>query len=159
MQSDDQTLDHTGVSRTAAAMPAQIGGYDVLGVLGEGGMGVVYKARHVGLKRLVALKMIRAAGASERDRRRVYGEVEAVARLHHPGIIGIYEVGDYHGDPFCALEYVEGGSLAGKLAGRPLPSRKAARLAESLARAAHAVHELQIVHRDLKPSNVLLQGR
>ncbi|MFO0878339.1 MAG: protein kinase, partial [Gemmataceae bacterium] len=156
------TQEHQSGGDTATpgrGMPSRVGDYEILSQLGEGGMGVVYKARHLGLKRLVALKMIRAAGASDRDRLRFQAEVEAVARLQHPGIVGIFEVGEFAGQPFCALEFVEGGSLDVRLARQALPTHKAARLMESLARAAHAVHELHLVHRDLKPANILVQGQ
>jgi hypothetical protein len=137
--------------------PPQVPGYEVLSELGRGGMGVVYKARHLALKRTVALKMILAAGhAGEAVRARFKAEAEAVARLQHPGIVQIHEVGEHQGCPFCALEFVEGGSLAQKLGGKPLPPKEAARLAEALARAVHLAHSRNVVHRDLKPANVLL---
>jgi tetratricopeptide (TPR) repeat protein len=126
-------------------------------VLGSGGMGIVYQARQVRLKRLVALKMIRGAGAAgpqEQERFRV--EAEAVARLQHPNVVQIFEVGEAEGQPFLAFEYVEGGSLAQKLGGTPLPAREAAQLAETIARAVQAAHIQGVIHRDLKPANVLL---
>jgi serine/threonine-protein kinase len=122
-------------------------------------MGVVYQARHVQLNRLVALKMILAgshAGEKELDRFRV--EAEAVARLQHPGIVQIYEVGESEGKPFFSLEFVEGGSLAAKLGGVPLPARRAAELLAALAGAMDGAHQKGIVHRDLKPANVLLSA-
>jgi serine/threonine-protein kinase len=131
-------------------------GYEVLGELARGGMGVVYKARQVGLNRIVALKMILSghhAGAQELARFRL--EAEAVARLQHPNIVQIYQVGEADGRPFLALEYVGGGTLAARV-GQPLPVDEAARLAEVLARAMHAAHQRHIVHRDLKPGNILL---
>jgi WD40 repeat protein/serine/threonine protein kinase len=140
------------------ACPA-LAGYDLLGELGRGGMGVVYLARQVRLKRYVALKMILAEaqpGPQALERFRV--EAEAVARLQHPNIVQIYEVGEADGRPYLALEFVNGGSLAGQLAGTPLPPHPAARLVETLARAMHAAHQRGIVHRDLKPANVLLAG-
>jgi WD40 repeat protein len=122
-------------------------------------MGVVYRARQVALKRLVALKMILSGSyAGDEEVARFKSEAEAVARLQHPNIVQIYEIGEAEGRPFFALEYVEGGSLNKKLNGTPLPAREAACLVESLARAMHAAHERGIVHRDLKPANILLAG-
>jgi serine/threonine-protein kinase len=132
-------------------------GYEILGVLGRGGMGVVYRARHTKLDRIVALKMILAgehAGSQELDR--FQREAEAAARLQHPNMVDIYEVGDHQGRPYLALEYVDGGSLADRVAGVAQPVREAAHLVETLARAMHHAHQRGIVHRDLKPANVLL---
>ena len=120
-------------------------------------MGVVYRARQVGLNREVALKMILAgahAGPDERARFRI--EAEAVARLQHPNIVQVYEVGEWERHPFLSLELVHGGSLERKLGGVPLPPRESARLAAVLARALDHVHGHGILHRDLKPSNILL---
>jgi hypothetical protein len=141
----------------SAELP-QVPGYQVLGPLDSGGMGVVYKARQVGLNRVVALKMIRAgAAASAEERARFRTEAEAVARLQHPNVIQIYEVGEQQGRPYFVLELVEGGTLAQHLAGTPQPVRESAALMETLARAMHAAHQRGIVHRDLKPANILLQ--
>ncbi len=134
----------------------EIADYDILAELGHGGMGVVYQARQHQLNRLVALKMIRAgiqARPEELDRFRL--EAEAVARLHHANIVQIYDIGEVAGLPFVALELLEGGSLADRLAGTPHPGRQAAELMVTLAWAIHAAHQAGIVHRDLKPSNVL----
>jgi tRNA A-37 threonylcarbamoyl transferase component Bud32 len=132
-------------------------GYQILGELGKGGMGVVYKARQVKLNRLIALKMILAGHhASSEVLSRFRIEAEAVARLKHPNIVQVHEVGDVEGRPFFSLEFVEGGSLADRLNGTPLPPRQAAQLVEVLARAVHEAHQRGIVHRDLKPANVLL---
>ncbi len=140
-----------------AVGPVAVPGYEVLGELGRGGMGVVYKARQVGLKRLVALKMILAgAHAGESELARFRSEAAAVARLQHPGIVQIHEIGEYEGRPFFSLEFVGGGSLAGRLKGNPQPPREAARLVLALARAVHYAHEHGIIHRDLKPANILL---
>jgi hypothetical protein len=120
-------------------------------------MGVVYKARQVALKRVVALKMILAgehAGAAELARFRA--EAEAIARLQHPHIVQVFEVGEHGGLPYLALEYCPGGSLEKKLSGTPLPPPQAAALIQTLARAVQAAHEKGVVHRDLKPANVLL---
>src|SRR5262249_50654137 len=123
----------------------------------RGGMGVVYKARQSRLDRLVALKMVLAGSqASEAELARFRTEAEAVARLKHPNIVPIYEIGEAEGRPFFSLEFVEGGSLDKKLRGSPLPCGEAARLVEVLARTMHFAHQHGIIHRDLKPANVLL---
>jgi WD40 repeat protein len=140
----------------AGPAPA-LAGYEILGELGRGGMGVVYRARQVRANRVVALKMILAGGhAGEHELARFRTEAEAVARLQHPHIVQIHEVGEAEGRPFFSLEYCPGGSLAAKLQGTPLPPREAARLVEALARAMDAAHQKGIIHRDLKPANVLL---
>jgi WD40 repeat protein len=122
-------------------------------------MGVVYRARHVRLDRLVALKMIRAGDLADADElARFADEARAVARLQHPHVVQVYEIGEHDGRPFFSLEYVAGGSLARRLAGTPQPARDAAALVETLARAMHHAHRQGIVHRDLKPANVLLSA-
>jgi WD40 repeat protein len=137
--------------------PPSIPGYEILGVLGRGGMGVVYKARHLTLKRTVALKMVLAGGhAGPRELARFRIEGEAVARLQHPNIVQIHEVGVADGHPYCALEFVEGSNLARKLNGEPMPAREAATLVQTLARAMQLAHSRNVVHRDLKPANILL---
>jgi WD40 repeat protein len=135
----------------------EIPGYEILSELGRGGMGVVYKAWQVRLGRIVALKMIgsgTSAGPEELARFRL--EADAVARMQHPNVVQIYDVGEHDGRPYFPLEFVEGGSLAQKLAGKPLPCREAAALVQTLARAIDCAHQRGIVHRDLKPANVLL---
>jgi hypothetical protein len=135
-------------------------GYEILGELGRGGMGVVYQARHTALKRLVALKMILSGeGASREQLDRFHREAEALARLRHPNIVQVHEVGAVRGAPFFSLEFVEGGSLARHTAGTPQPPHRAAGLVATLARAMHAAHQAGVVHRDLKPANVLLAPR
>jgi WD40 repeat protein len=135
----------------------RVAGYEVLGELGRGGMGVVYKARQLGLNRMVALKMILAGGhACEGDRARFRREAEAVARLQHPNIVQIHAVGEHDGLPYFALEYLDGGSLAQRLDHKPQPARHAAQTVGLLARAIDLAHRQGIVHRDLKPGNVLL---
>jgi WD40 repeat protein len=132
-------------------------GYEVLGELGRGGMGVVYKARQVALNRLVALKMILAgAQAGPEEVARFRREAEAVAQLPHAHIVQIYEVGECASRPYLALEYVDGGSLAQRTAHSPQSAAAAARLVEILASAMHCAHQRGIIHRDLKPANVLL---
>jgi serine/threonine-protein kinase len=149
--------DQTTVPTTAVTPTVSVPGYEILGVLGRGGMGVVYKARHRALKRTVALKMILAAGhAGPRELARFRTEAEAAARLQHPNIVQVFDVGEADGHPYCALEFVEGGNLASKIAAKLLPAREAARLVETLARAVQLAHSCNVVHRDLKPSNILL---
>ncbi len=141
---------------TARPLP-EVVGYEILEVIGHGGMGVVYKARQVGLNRLVALKMVLAgANASPDSLARFRSEAEAVAQLAHPNIVQIYNISAQDGCPFLAMEYIGGGSLAQQLDGTPVPARQAAPLVMSLARAVHHAHQRGIVHRDLKPANVLL---
>jgi tRNA A-37 threonylcarbamoyl transferase component Bud32 len=140
-------------SRTGVAIP----GYEMHGELGRGGMGIVYKARHLGLNRTVALKMILAGGhASEQELVRFLHEAESVAQLQHPHIVQVFESGQHAGLPYFTLEFVAGGSLADRLRPQPLQPREAAALVEQLARAVHYAHQKGIVHRDLKPHNVLL---
>ncbi len=150
-----RSVEPAGLS--VARDPPPIAGYKILGELGRGGMGVVYHARQVSLGREVALKIVlngAHAAWSERSRFRV--EAETAARLNHPNIVAIYEVGEQDDVPYVALEYVEGGSLEEALATSPLPQIEAAGLAETLARAIEHVHRHGIVHRDLKPANVLM---
>jgi eukaryotic-like serine/threonine-protein kinase len=149
----------TDLAAPGAVVPrlASFGDYEVIGELGRGGMGVVYKARHLKFQRLVALKMILAgqhAGAQREAR--FLAEARAVARLQHPNIVQVHEIGEHEGMPYFSLEFVEGGSLAERLKGPPLSDKEAAHLVEMLARAVQHAHERDIVHRDLKPANVLL---
>ena len=134
-----------------------IPGYEILGELGRGGMGVVYKARHTRLNRLVALKMILGESADGDSLLRFQGEAEAVAQLAHPNIVQVYEVGEHHGQPYFSLEFVAGGSLDRYLKSTPQPPRASAGLVRVLALAMQTAHDKDIVHRDLKPANVLLQ--
>jgi serine/threonine protein kinase/tetratricopeptide (TPR) repeat protein len=135
----------------------KVPGYEILSELGRGGMGVVYKARQIGLNRLVALKMVLAAGrASTEEVARFRAEAEAVAYLHHPNIVQVYDVGVFEGLPYFSLEFCRGGTLADRASNRPLPPRLAARIVRDVARAVHHAHQRNILHRDLKPANVLL---
>jgi serine/threonine-protein kinase len=137
----------------------KVPGYEVESVLGRGGMGVVYRARHLRLGRLVALKMALAGTyAGPHEQARFRREAEAVAALHHANVVQVYDVGDADGRPYFTMELMEGGSLARKLSGAPQPARQAAALLATLAGAVQAAHEASIVHRDLKPGNVLLAG-
>ncbi len=138
-----------------AGLPEMIGNYRLEGILGRGGMGVVYKARDRRLKRLVALKMLSSFDNPD-DLLRFKAEAEIYARLQHPHIVQIFEVGQHEGRLFLVLELVTGGSLADRLKGVPLPARSAAEMVATLAAAVHVAHLAGIVHRDLKPGNVLL---
>jgi serine/threonine protein kinase/WD40 repeat protein/Tfp pilus assembly protein PilF len=136
----------------------RIEGHHILGLVGRGGMGVVYKARHRGLNRLVAIKAISSAQcASLEHLERFRTEAEAAARLHHPNIVEIYSVGEQNGDPYISMEFVNGGTLAQRLDGSPIPAITAARLISTLADAVAYAHERGVIHRDLKPANVLLE--
>jgi serine/threonine-protein kinase len=158
----------TGTSATATpqeAGPADptdgrlptVPGYELLDVLGRGGMGVVYRARQLGFNRVVALKMIRTA-AEPLERRRFRTEAEAVARLRHANIVQVHDIGEADGCPYFSMEHLEGGSLSKRAKAEPLSPRRAAEVVEALARAMQHTHEAGVVHRDLKPSNVLLDA-
>jgi serine/threonine protein kinase len=135
----------------------EIPGYELLGILGRGGMGIVFRARQISLKRQVALKMILTGRhARPDDRLRFQKEAEAVARLQHPNIVQIYEVGEQNGLPYFSLEFVNAGSLGQFLSGTPQSPRVSADLVRQLAGAMHYAHKRGIVHRDLKPANILL---
>ncbi len=150
---------------TLTASPAEIDGsqgvtlpgYEVLDCLGQGGMGVVYKARHLALNRLVAIKVLLAGPrATAFARKRFRAEAEALACLNHPHIVQIHEVGEHNGQPFFVMEYMAGGNLTEYAAAALLPANRSAQLLRDLAGAVHCAHHRGIVHRDLKPGNVLL---
>jgi eukaryotic-like serine/threonine-protein kinase len=153
---DGSDAEHAAFRPTEGDLP-RILGYDVQAFLGRVGMGVIYKARHLCLNRLVALKMLIAgAYAGPPERARFQREVEAVGSLHHANIVPVYDVGDHEGCPFFTMELLEGGSLAQKLSGTPLPARQTAACLITLAEAVEVAHRAGIVHRDLKPANILL---
>ena len=148
-----------------AAMEAELStfpflpGFDIVSELGHGGMGVVYKAWQFSLRRMVALKMIRSGrAASVREIERFRTEAMAVARLHHANLVSIFEIGDHCGLPYFVMEFMDGGTLAQRMDGRPVDPSVAAQIVEKLAQAMYHAHEQKIVHRDLKPDNVLLSG-
>jgi serine/threonine protein kinase len=164
------TIAYRGSQETAQAPRRRrewpkVPGYELLEVLGQGAMGVVYKARHEGLKRLVALKMILSgAHAGETELARFRTEAEAVARLTHPHIVQVHDFGEWRPEsggsplPYLALEYVSGGTLSKYLKGTPQSPRFAAELLRHLAEAIQYAHEHNVIHRDLKPGNILLEG-
>jgi serine/threonine-protein kinase len=150
------TGDHSPRPPEAPILP-HVEGYEVEGVLGRGGMGIVFRARHLRLNRTVALKMMLAGTyAGPREKGRFQREAEAVAALRHPNIVQVHDVGEYNGQPYFTMEFVEGGSLARKLMSQPQPARRAAELVATLAGAAQFAHACGIIHRDLKPANILL---
>ncbi|HEY2251740.1 MAG TPA: serine/threonine-protein kinase, partial [Planctomycetaceae bacterium] len=133
------------------------GDYELLAEIARGGMGVVYKARQANLNRLVALKMILSGQfANDSDVQRFYAEAEAAARLDHPGIVPIFEIGQHDGQHYFSMAFVEGESLARKVAVGPLPPREAAQMVGKVSEAVEFAHQKGIVHRDLKPANILL---
>ena len=146
-----------GAAAGVKRLPVAPAGYEILSELGRGGMGVVYKARQIKLNREVALKMILAGGhAGEQELARFQIEAQAVARLQHPGIVQIHQVGEHDGRPFFSLEFVAGGSLADKLKGTPWLFSRSTEVVEHLARALQHAHEHGVIHRDMKPANVLM---
>jgi serine/threonine protein kinase/tetratricopeptide (TPR) repeat protein len=146
-----------GSAGPPAPVRVSVPGYEILEELGRGGMAVVYKARHLRLQRLVALKMILAgAHAGAAGLARFRAEAEAVAQLQHPNIVQIYETGEHQGRPYFSLEFAEGGSLGQRMQESPTTPRAAAELVETLARTMEVAHQRGIVHRDLKPGNILL---
>ncbi|QEH37686.1 Serine/threonine-protein kinase PknB [Aquisphaera giovannonii] len=153
---DEPTLADRSVVRSALPRPV-IPGYEILEELGRGGMGVVHRARQLRLNRIVAIKTILAGDhATPQAAARFLAEAEAVARLQHPNIVQIFALGEHEGRPYFEMEYVPGGSLAGRMRGQAWAPRDAAQTVEILARAIHEAHEIGIIHRDLKPANILM---
>jgi tetratricopeptide (TPR) repeat protein/tRNA A-37 threonylcarbamoyl transferase component Bud32 len=142
-------------TKVLGSLPERVSDYQIVREVGRGGMGVVYEARQLGLDRLVALKVIGGSYLDERDVLRFRQEAEAIARLQHPNVVQVFEIGECEQRPYLVLEYVDGPSLA-RLPNLPLPPASAAKLMQTLARAMEHVHRRGIVHRDLKPANILL---
>ncbi|MGB7345025.1 MAG: serine/threonine-protein kinase [Pirellulaceae bacterium] len=137
--------------------PSTIGDYELLEEIGRGGMGVVFRARQISLDREVAVKMIlRGRLASDLDLRRFLAEASATAKLEHPNIVPVYEVGDVEGRPYFSMQYVEGLTLMDRLSDGPIDPREAAQIVSTIARAVHFAHSHGVLHRDLKPSNILI---
>ncbi|MCP4481119.1 MAG: serine/threonine protein kinase [Planctomycetaceae bacterium] len=148
-------------SRMEAEIPfRKFGNYELIEVIAQGGMGVVYKARQTGLNRIVALKMIlTGAFADDEEIKRFYQEAEAAAKLDHPGIVPVYEVGCCAGQHYYSMALVEGKSLASRIKESQLEPRESAEILLKIARAVHVAHEAGFIHRDLKPANILLDGK
>src|SRR5262249_12795868 len=141
----------------AATVPGQIGGYEILGKIGEGGMGGVYRARQGRTGREGALKLIKSSDPEDVQRFRI--EARIVAALTHAHIVRLYEVGEHEGKPYFSMEYVTGGSLSRKVPQLQADPKAAARLLRTVAQAVHHAHQHGLIHRDLKPSNILLDDK
>lgn len=138
-------------------LPHRIGDYELIEVIGRGGMGVVYRARQLSLNREVAVKMIQEnRPLNPENRNRFFTEAEATARLDHPCIVPVYEVSEFDGQPFFSMQLIRGQTLAEKLHQGPLPQRRAARIMAEVCRGIAYAHSLGILHRDIKPSNIML---
>ncbi len=161
---DEPTSSHRGFGslvlgcdQTPEAIPSRMGDYELVEQIGRGGMGVVFKAKQLSLGRMVAIKMIQGERlSSEHERKRFVAEAQATARLDHPGIVPVYEVGEFDGHPFFSMQLIVGQTLAERLADGPMPQREASRLMASVARAIHHAHQQGILHRDIKPSNIII---
>lgn len=150
-----------GLGRDADALRGlpEVEGYEVLEEIGRGAVGIVYRARHLGLNRLVALKMILAGPfSSPKARQRFRTESQAIARLRHPHIVQVYDIGEQSGCLYLSLELVEGGNLADSIAAGPRPAIESARIVADLADAVAYAHSHGVIHRDLKPANVLFRS-
>ena len=140
-------------------LPRRFGDYELFEEIARGGMGIVYRARHLRLKRIVALKMILAGEfAGAQALRRFHQEAEAAARLQHANIVAIHDVGECEGQAYFTMDFVEGRTLAGIVRDQPLPARKVAEYVRAITEAVHFAHERGVLHRDLKPSNILIDS-
>ncbi|GIW89794.1 MAG: hypothetical protein KatS3mg109_0226 [Pirellulaceae bacterium] len=139
---------------------ASFGDYEILSTIARGGMGIVYKARQKKLNRIVAVKMILSGQfADQQEVERFYVEAEAAAKLRHPNIVGIHEIGEWQGQHFFSMDYIDGKSLAELIRDQPLPPRRAADIVRRIALTIQFAHEQGVLHRDLKPSNILMDAR
>ncbi|MEY3174263.1 MAG: Serine/threonine-protein kinase PknB [Planctomycetota bacterium] len=142
---------------SGSAVGSRVGEYEIVGEIGRGGMGVVYRAWQQSLQRTVALKMIpNAAFASSQDIARLRIEALAAARLQHPNIVPVYDVGEQDGQPWFSMQFVDGVTLSQRLANGPLPPRDAVALLIPVVEAIGAAHRAGVLHRDLKPANILI---
>ena len=152
-------FDSSELQPVGFELPARFGDYELLEELGRGGMGIVYRAHQISLDREVAIKMLlRGQLATPADEARFRHEAESAARLNHPGIVPVYEVGEQDGRLFFSMQFIEGETLASLLKSKPLPPRYTARILSAVARAIHYAHEHGVLHRDLKPSNILIDA-
>jgi len=153
-----QTLGHAGDTLSLTTeLPCQFGDYQLVEEIGRGGMGVVYRACQTNLRRDVAVKMIlRGQLASAADRERFQTEAESAARLTHPGIVPVYEVGEIEGQPYFSMKLVAGSTLAQRLAAGPVPVQEAVQIMAKVSWAIDHAHRQGVLHRDLKPSNILI---
>ncbi len=141
-------------------IPVRLGRYLIDSEIARGGMGVVYKGRQEGLDRFVAIKMLLGGLSSNAEvLQRFYREARAAARLRHPHIVAIHEVGEHNGQPFFSMDYIQGQGLDALLKLQPLSPEQAARILRDVARAVHFAHEHGVIHRDLKPANVLIDPK
>ncbi len=153
-------VDRRNTAATPPPVISYFGDYELLNEIARGGMGVVYKARQASLNRIVAIKMILSGEmARESDVQRFHTEAEAAAKLKHPGIVQIYEIGEENNQHYFSMEFVDGANLGEMVRDYPLPAREAAQLVLNVAEAIEYAHEQGVLHRDLKPSNVLLDSR
>ena len=149
-------MEEQGVGDTGAPI-ARFGDYELLEEIAHGGMGVVYRARQISLKRIVAVKMMlfgQFAGKAAFERFRA--EAETAAKLQHPNIVAIHGIGETDGQPYFSMDYVAGRNLADLVRDHPLPTRQAAGYVRKIALAVHYAHTQGVLHRDLKPANVLI---
>jgi serine/threonine-protein kinase len=156
---DEVSPSDATITVAGAVVPRDFGPYELIDEIGRGGMGVVYRARQKGLDRFVAIKMVLSSHlASPEHIRRFHDEARAAASLRHSNIVPIHEIGQFHGQHFFAMEYIDGKSLAERLAEGALPRNTAVRIIAKVASAVDHLHRHGIVHRDLKPSNILLEA-
>jgi len=161
LKAEGETVVETHPENTCTTHTGRVfGNYDVLEQIGQGGMGVVYRARQRGLGRVVALKLMLAGSrATEAEIKRFHTEAKAAATLKHPNVVSIHEVGEHDGQQYFSMDYVEGRSLAEVIRRTPLPAARAARYVKIIAEAIHYAHQHGILHRDLKPHNVLIDAQ
>jgi serine/threonine protein kinase/tetratricopeptide (TPR) repeat protein len=148
------------IAAHADELLGELGDYELLEVVGRGGQGVVFRARQKSLNRIVALKVISLGQwASTAHLKRFRLEAEAAARLEHPGIVPIHEVGEREGSCYFSMKFVEGGQLDQVARRQPIPPRRAVELIAKVSRTVHYAHEHGILHRDIKPGNILLDAK